>query len=213
MNHRAHHRFADIVGKDPHSPYEYEGWRGYKGLVWAQGVWSASAEPAPRQSLPAAGGGEPGPAVRLGGQVGCRDGLTGPRAVQAPALIVLQLEQLQRPCRLAGGSHHPQLTERISKQQPGDRNVQKLLAAVSWHVQEVDHVEPGDHGVGQLDERRVQQLSVPPRSPLTKFSRQRVPPGESLTPHHRRAAAVRQTPSADDDVTGNVSQPQVMAEA
>ena len=39
MNHRAHHRFADVVGKDPHSPYEYPGWRGYKGLVWAQGVW------------------------------------------------------------------------------------------------------------------------------------------------------------------------------
>jgi fatty-acid desaturase len=39
MNHRAHHRFADMVGKDPHSPYEYPGWRGYKGLVWAQGVW------------------------------------------------------------------------------------------------------------------------------------------------------------------------------
>ena len=28
-----------MVGKDPHSPYEYPGWRGYKGLVWAQGVW------------------------------------------------------------------------------------------------------------------------------------------------------------------------------
>ena len=39
MNHRAHHRFADVVGKDPHSPYEYPEWRGYKGLAWAQGVW------------------------------------------------------------------------------------------------------------------------------------------------------------------------------
>jgi fatty-acid desaturase len=39
MNHRTHHRFADMVGRDPHSPYEYPGWRGYKGLVWAQGVW------------------------------------------------------------------------------------------------------------------------------------------------------------------------------
>ncbi|MCW2932180.1 MAG: Stearoyl-CoA 9-desaturase [Actinomycetia bacterium] len=39
MNHRAHHRFADVVDKDPHSPYEYTGWQGYKGLVWAQGVW------------------------------------------------------------------------------------------------------------------------------------------------------------------------------
>jgi len=39
MNHRAHHRFSDVVGRDPHSPYEYSQWRGYKGLVWAQGVW------------------------------------------------------------------------------------------------------------------------------------------------------------------------------
>ena len=39
MNHRAHHRFADVIGKDPHSPYEYTGWRGYQGLAWAQGVW------------------------------------------------------------------------------------------------------------------------------------------------------------------------------
>jgi stearoyl-CoA desaturase (Delta-9 desaturase) len=39
MNHRAHHRFADIIGKDPHSPYEYTGWRGYQGLVWAQYIW------------------------------------------------------------------------------------------------------------------------------------------------------------------------------
>ena len=39
LNHRAHHRFADVVGKDPHSPYEYSGWHGYKGLAWAQGIW------------------------------------------------------------------------------------------------------------------------------------------------------------------------------
>lgn len=37
--HRAHHRYADVVGVDPHSPYEYRDWRGLKGLVWAQGVW------------------------------------------------------------------------------------------------------------------------------------------------------------------------------
>src|SRR5947209_10422175 len=36
MTHRAHHRYADVIGADPHSPYEYQGWR---GLVWAQGVW------------------------------------------------------------------------------------------------------------------------------------------------------------------------------
>ncbi len=37
--HRAHHRYSDIVGLDPHTPYEYEGWHGWKGLLWAQGVW------------------------------------------------------------------------------------------------------------------------------------------------------------------------------
>jgi stearoyl-CoA desaturase (delta-9 desaturase) len=37
--HRAHHKYADVVGLDPHSPYEYHAWRGYKGLLWAQGVW------------------------------------------------------------------------------------------------------------------------------------------------------------------------------
>ena len=39
LTHRAHHRYADVVGMDPHSPYEYREWRGLKGLAWAQGVW------------------------------------------------------------------------------------------------------------------------------------------------------------------------------
>lgn len=39
LAHRAHHRYADVVGVDPHSPYEYRAWRGLKGLLWAQGVW------------------------------------------------------------------------------------------------------------------------------------------------------------------------------
>ena len=47
--HRAHHRSADVVGVDPHSPYEYAGWRGLKGLVWAQGVWLLFDHPVPRQ--------------------------------------------------------------------------------------------------------------------------------------------------------------------
>ena len=46
--HRAHHRFADVAGKDPHSPYEYPGWRGYKGLLWAQGSSRAQQAFVPR---------------------------------------------------------------------------------------------------------------------------------------------------------------------
>jgi hypothetical protein len=78
----------------------------------------------------------------------------------------LQLEQLQQPGSFAGGSHHAQLTSRIRQQQPGGGDVQQLDAAVGQHVQEVDHVEAGDQGVGQLDERRRQYLSVYPRSPF-----------------------------------------------
>ena len=110
------------------------------------------------------GGREPRPARRLGGQVGGGNG-PGPEAVQARALVVLQLEQLEQPGGLAGRGHHAQLTARVSQQQPGGGDVQQLHAAVGQHVQEVDHVEVGDHGVGQLDERLRQQLSVHPRSP------------------------------------------------
>jgi hypothetical protein len=66
------------------------------------------------------------------------------------------LEQLKQPGGFAGGGHHAQRTGGISQQ---------LHAAVGQHVQEVDHVEAGDHCVGQLDERLRQQLSVHPRLP------------------------------------------------
>lgn len=35
-DHRWHHAYADVIGLDPHSPWEYRGW---KGLVWSQWVW------------------------------------------------------------------------------------------------------------------------------------------------------------------------------
>jgi hypothetical protein len=38
------------------------------------------------------GGGEPGPALRFGGQVGGGDGPASPEAVQAGTLVVLQLK-------------------------------------------------------------------------------------------------------------------------
>jgi stearoyl-CoA desaturase (delta-9 desaturase) len=39
LTHRAHHRYPDVVGFDPHSPLEYREWHGLKGLLWAQIVW------------------------------------------------------------------------------------------------------------------------------------------------------------------------------
>jgi hypothetical protein len=92
-------------------------------------------------------------------------GRPSPEAVQAGTLVVLQLEQLQQPGGLAGGGDHAKLPARVSQQQPGGGDVEQLHAAVGQHVQEVDHVEAGDHGVGQLNECFRQQLSVHSGSP------------------------------------------------
>ena len=117
------------------------------------------------------GGREPRPAARRGSQVRRGDRPASPEAVQAGTLVVLDLEQLEQPGGFAGGGHHAQLTARVSQQQPGGGDIQQLHAAVGQHVQEVDHVEAGDHGVGQLDERLRQQFSVHPRSPLSSCSK------------------------------------------
>jgi stearoyl-CoA desaturase (delta-9 desaturase) len=52
LTHRAHHRFTDVVGVDPHTPYEYREWRGWKGIAWAQGVWLLFERPAALQLEP-----------------------------------------------------------------------------------------------------------------------------------------------------------------
>lgn len=51
--HRAHHHYADRIGLDPHSPYEYREWAGLKGLAWAQGIWLLFERPESLQLAPA----------------------------------------------------------------------------------------------------------------------------------------------------------------
>ena len=116
------------------------------------------------------GGGELGPAL-VSTQVGGCDGVPGAEAVQAGPLVALQLEQLKQPGGLAGGGHHTQFSARIGQQQPGGGNVQQLGAAGGQHVQEVDDVEVGDHGVGKLDKGLRQQLSVHLLTLSTKSAR------------------------------------------
>ena len=81
-------------------------------------------------------------------------------AIQARALVVLDLEQLDQPGRLAGRRCHPQLAARVGQHHPGRRHGEQRDAAVGEEVQEVDHVEIGDHGVRQVDECAREQLGV-----------------------------------------------------
>ena len=58
------------------------------------------------------------PAPRVG-EVDVGDGLAGGEAVQAGALVVLQLEQLQQPGRLVGVGDHLQAAPLVVEHQPG----------------------------------------------------------------------------------------------
>ena len=74
----------------------------------------------------------------------------------------MQLEQLQHPHRLGGGGHQAQLTAWVGQQHSGGRGIQQLHAAPGEQMEEVDHVEVGDHGVSQLDEGIGQLFPVHP---------------------------------------------------
>ncbi len=93
-----------------------------------------------------------------GGDVGDDDGLPGAVAVQAGALVVLDLEQLGDPRLLGGGSHQLQRPAGVGQQQPGRVDLQQLHAPLGEHVQELHQVKAADQGVGQLDERLRQAL-------------------------------------------------------
>ena len=74
-------------------------------------------------------------------------------AVAARALVVLDLEQLDGPGRLAGGRHHPQAPVAVGQDEARGRSVEELDGALGEQGHQVDHVEVVDEGVGQLDER------------------------------------------------------------
>ena len=68
------------------------------GNAWTERKPAASASAANRGQRPSAVG-----------EVLVHDGLAGAEAVEARALLGLQLEQLQHAHRLAGRGHHPQI--------------------------------------------------------------------------------------------------------
>ena len=92
------------------------------------------------------------------GDVGDDDRLPGAVAVQARALVVLDLEQFRDPCLLGRGGHQLQHAAGVGQQQPRRVHLQQLHAPLGEHVQELHQVKAADQGVGQIDERLREAL-------------------------------------------------------
>jgi hypothetical protein len=108
----------------------------------------------------AGGRGEDGPArVVVVVQVRALDCPAGVVGVQAGTLRVLQLGQFKQPGLLGGGTDQIQHAMMVRQQDAARANAQQLGAADSEPLQEVDDVEVGHQGVGQLDED-LPQLAV-----------------------------------------------------
>jgi hypothetical protein len=98
-------------------------------------------------------GGEAGPACRGGVEVDDGHGLPRSDAVDAGALVGLDLHQLGPVRLLAGGGHHAEPVVRVDEHDPCRVRGQQRHAVPDEPVQHVDDVVVGDQGVGQPDER------------------------------------------------------------
>jgi hypothetical protein len=79
-------------------------------------------------------------------------------AVQAGALLALQLEQFEQPGGLVGVGDHVQVPALVVEHQAGRVGADEFDAALRQHLQVVDDVERIAQGVGQLDEDLRQAL-------------------------------------------------------
>ena len=85
-------------------------------------------------------------------------------AIQAGALVVLDLEEFQELRLCAGGDHHMEAVVRIGQQQPCGGHVQHLNATIDQSLQQLMHVELADRGLDELRKRLRQPLHVPQRT-------------------------------------------------
>ena len=86
--------------------------------------------------------------------------LPAAEAVEARALVVLELEQLEQADLLARSGHDAELPAGVGEQHPGGGHVQQLGAPRGEQVQELDDVELVHQAVGQLDEGGGETLGV-----------------------------------------------------
>ena len=74
-------------------------------------------------------------------------------AVEAGALVVLNLVELQEPGALAGGHRQPQLVLTVGEQEPRRGHAQEVDTALHEHVEQVERIEVVAQAVGKFDKR------------------------------------------------------------
>ena len=89
-------------------------------------------------------------------EIATLDDLSGPVAVEAGALVVLQLEQLEQLHPMAGRRGDVHTSGWLCEQQSRLGELEELHGVCAQQGQEVDDVEIGDQGVGHVDERTGQ---------------------------------------------------------
>jgi hypothetical protein len=102
-------------------------------------------------------GREARPPVVRGDQVLVDHWQTGAEAVQARALLRLDLEELEHAHGLTRGGHHSQVAIGCDQHETGGSDVEHVHTAVSQQRQKLHDVKVGNERVGQLHERPGKQ--------------------------------------------------------
>ena len=123
-------------------------------------------EPEPRRPGLTAEGGPAAP-VAVEGLVDHR--LPAAVAVQAGALLVLNLEDLEDMGPLVRGRHDPQIPPLVRQDHARGPHVEEFHAPLSQHVQKLDNVKARDQRIGKLHEHPRQPFFPAHRSALTPY--------------------------------------------
>ena len=114
------------------------------------------------EAMPAAiaRGANDGQRSAASGEVRDDDRRAGAVAVEAGALVVLDLEQLEQPRVLAGGADVVERAVATGQHHPGGTASGDVGGMGRDGVEELDEVEVGHEGVGHLDEDGCQSLDL-----------------------------------------------------
>ncbi len=92
------------------------------------------------------------PAIIKPGELDIYNGFPAVEAVDARALVGLQLEEFETAHGVTRRGHHLEFPTRCGQHDPRCIDIERLYTTVAQHGQKVDHVEVLYQIVGQFDE-------------------------------------------------------------